>query len=188
MITVVVFAQKPNPAAQLIARTLSRYGTVHVHFGSSFEALGDGQPVCSVHAVSRLERLHTPEAVLVLADQSAPRRPLLREDAIVVAGADNRRMRRQLGDCLNPVVTCGTGVRDTLTVSSISPDSAILCAQRELPTAAGIWLEPAEFRVELCGCDLRSALLAAGTAAVCGCDLSAGTVRIGSKPLGKEKL
>lgn len=172
MICVVIFGQKPDRAARLAAGTLSRFGAVQLHTSEGFELLGNGLPFCTVEAVCRLERLLIPGAILVLSDQTTPRRLEMSEDVIVIAGTDNRRMRRLLEGHLNPVVTCGTGSRDTLTVSSITPERAVLCAQRELPTVFGTWLEPMEFAAQLRGCSLAFALPVAGIAAVCGCVLS----------------
>lgn len=169
MTSVVVFAQKPDHAARLVAGTLSHFGRVRLHTSHGFETVGDGDRHYSVEAVSRLERLMMPGAVLLLADQNAPRCIELSDDTIVIAGSDNRRIRRLLAGRVNPVVTCGTGTRDTLTVSSITHHRALLCAQREMPTVDGQWLEPTEFAVELHHCGLRAAILTAGAAVACGC-------------------
>ena len=179
MISVVVYAQRPDRTARLIAGALSVFGGVSLHLSSGFFSVGSGDIVCSVSAVSRLDRLTLPRSVLVLADQTAPRSLELDDGVIVLSGADNRRMRRTLNGHLNPVVTCGTGQRDTLTISSVTAERAILCAQRELPTVSGLWLEPAEFAVGLKRCTIGDAMLAAGTAALCGFDLSDRWVTIG---------
>ena len=175
MTTVVVYGQKPEKTARLAAAVLCQYGTVRLFMQNSLVTAGvpagmstDG---FSVVATDRLERLMLPRTVLLLADQSAPRRLEMSDDVIVAACADNRRMTRLMNGRANPVVTCGTGVRDTLTLSSATGERAILCIQRSLPTVGGEWLEPFEFSVRINGCDMRSALLAAGAAAVCGCRL-----------------
>lgn len=168
MVTVVVFGQNPEPVARLTAAALSARGAVALRTFRGIESTGSGSPEFLVDAARRLDRLLISRSVLVLADQTAPRRPRLSEDTIVVACSDNRRMRRALSGYLNPVVTCGTGVRDTLTLSSLSPHRAVLCLQRELPTVSGLWLEPAEFAVTHSQSDLPSLMLAAGAAAVCG--------------------
>lgn len=172
MISVVVYAQKPEGPAQLVANVLSRYGRTELHQPASLAARGSGERCYVVEAVSRIDRLMLPQAVLLFADRTAPRQLALCEKVIVVAGADNRRVSRLLCGRPNPVVTCGTGLRDTLTLSSSAGDRAVLCAQRRIPTLTGELLEPFEFAVELKGKGINTALLAAGTAAVCGCDLS----------------
>ena len=171
MKTVVVYGQRPEKAARLVAATLCQYGAVNVFLRESKVMAGNGVAEFSVVAADRLERLMVPRSVLLLADQSAPRRLEMADDTIVAACADNRRMARLMKGRANPVVTCGTGVRDTLTLSSATGERTILCVQRALPTAVGEWIEPFEFAVRIADCDMRSALLAAGTAAVCGCRL-----------------
>ena len=128
MIPVVVFAQKPDHTARIIAGSLSLFCRVMLHTSCGLEVFGSGEETCMVEAVSRMEKLLYPQAVLVLADQSVPRHLELSADTIIIAGSDNRRMRRLLSGRPNPVVTCGTGTRDTLTVSSLSQGRAILCA------------------------------------------------------------
>lgn len=178
MITVVVYGQKPESMAGLVAGVLRQCSAVRLRLYDSIAIIGEGEAEYAVETACRLERLALSRSVLLLADQSVPRRLEMSEDTIVVTGADNRRMARLLSGRANPVVTCGTGVRDTLTLSSSSGERTILCAQRKIPTASGTWLEPLEFAVTIKGCDMRSALLAAGAAAVCGCELSAGCLSI----------
>lgn len=174
-----VCGQKPEYLARLVAGTLCRFGAVRLRVNDSLLTVGDGLIRYAIDAVSRPERLDITRSVLLLADQSAPRRLELSEAAVVISGSDNRRMLRLMNGRSNPVVTCGTGVRDTVTLSSAAGEKAILCAQRQLPSVCGGWIEPLEFAAVLNGCTIRSALLAAAAAAVCGCDLSSGDVQIG---------
>lgn len=183
MITVVVFGQKPERMARLTAAVLCRYGAVRLSLQGSLEAIGIGSVKYSIEATSRLERLTVPQSVLVLSDQSAPRRLEMGRNTIVVTGSDNRRMSRLMKGKTNPVVTCGTGVRDTVTLSSSAGERVLLCAQRRLPLVTGKWLEPLEFTAEIKGCSMRGALLTAATAAVCGCGISEGIIEGESPPV-----
>lgn len=174
MISVVVYAQKPERPAALVADVLSRFGKTQLHASSSVVSSGKGELLYLVEAANRLERLKLSRGVLLFADRTAPHRLEISEGIIVLAGADNRRAARLMCGRSNPLVTCGTGLRDTVTLSSSSEGRAVLCAQRRLPTVFGSWLEPQEFAVRMNGCGVSSALLAGGTAAVCGCDLTSG--------------
>ena len=174
MVTVVVFGQKPWNHARLLGSLLTGYGGVILHLPDSLGTAGEGSPRFLVTAVSRMEQFTLPRSVLLLADQTSPRRLELSEDTVVVASADNRRLRRLLGGRPNPVVTCGTGAQDSVTLSSAAGNRLLMCAQRKLPTAHGKWMEPAEFVINTDGCGIREALLTAGAAAVCGCDLTSG--------------
>jgi len=180
LISVVIYGQRPESIARLTAETICRFGAVQLHLPGEAFSVGDGATRYLIEAVRRIEHMELSRSVLLLADQSAPRCIRMREDTVVVAAADNRRMSRALKGCANPVVTCGTGVRDTVTLSSSAGERTILCVQRRLPTVGGEWLEPFEFAVTTNGCGIRGALLAAATAAVCGCDLTAGDIEIGN--------
>ena len=74
MKTVVVYGQRPEKAARLVAATLCQYGAVNVFLRESKVMAGNGVAEFSVVAADRLERLMVPRSVLLLADQSAPRR------------------------------------------------------------------------------------------------------------------
>lgn len=50
-----------------------------------------------------------------------------------------------------PAITCGFHNRDTLTLSSITPDAAVICLLRALQTTDGRVIEPMEFPVSLDG-------------------------------------
>lgn len=180
VISVVVYGQKPDKPAEVLAAMLSASGGVRLHLSDGLQSVGHGECLFSVDAVSRLERLLTTDTVLVLADQTAPRRLELSPDTIVIAGADNRRARKLLQGRENRVVTCGTGLRDTITMSSAERGRLLVCVQRELPTVKGEWIEPFEFVVNIRDCGIGTALLAAGAVAVCGCDLSDRTADTGN--------
>jgi len=183
LISVVVYAQRPDRPAQIVADILAQFGRTELHLSSSITAEGKGETLYIVNAVNRLENLKLPQTVILFADRSAPRQLKLCDNAIVVAGADNRRVSNLLCGRPNPLITCGTGLRDTLTLSSSVEDRVVLCAQREIPTAAGKWIEPFELAVQLGGASVRTTLFAAGTAAACGCDLSGREFTIGKKDL-----
>ena len=183
MITVIVCGQKPEQIARLTSAVLVQYGPVRLRLPDVIADAGEGEPLYSVETACRLERLSVPHSVLLLADQGVPRRLEMGGNTIVVTGSDNRRMTRLLKGKANPVITCGTGVRDTVTLSSSSGERAILCVQRRVPAVAGSWLEPFEFAVTIKDCDMRSALLTAAAAAACGCDLSGTPIVIDGRGL-----
>ncbi len=179
MVSVVVYAQRPDRPAQIAASILAQFGRTELHLSSRITAEGKGKVQFVVNAVNRLERLVLPQTVILFADRSAPRQLLLCDNAIVVAGAENRRISNLLRGRPNPLVVCGTGLRDTLTLSSSVGDRAVLCAQRQIPTVAGKWAEPFEVAVRLEGAGVNATLLAVGTAAACGCELSGGEFTVG---------
>lgn len=180
LISIIVFSQKQN-TARSAASALSRFGGVQLHSCGKYELLGAQPCKYLVESVSHLESLTVPRSVLVLADQNVPRRLTLAEDTIVIAGSDNRRARRLLGSLPNTTVICGTGTRDSLTLSSAGDRRIVLCAQRRLPTVQGGWTDLSEFAVEADRCAMRTAILTGAIAAVCGCDLSSGSIVIGTE-------
>lgn len=178
-LTLIAVCSQRAANVRMIAAALSQFGAVLLHTPPSLVLLGEGEVKFLVEWMTRPERLEVPGAVLVLCDQGAPRRLVLRNDTIVVAGANDRWARRLMQGRENAVITCGTGMRDTLTVSSIEPERLMLCLQRTVPTAQGGELEPCEAQVQVSGINTRTALLCAGTLAACGCELVGRSVVLG---------
>ena len=50
-----------------------------------------------------------------------------------------------------PSLTCGFSTHDTVTLSSITPDSAVVCLQRSFTTLDGTVCEPFELPIKLSG-------------------------------------
>lgn len=66
-------------------------------------------------------------------------------------------------------LTCGLSVHDTLTLSSLTEESAMVCLQREIVTVNGGMLEPGEFPIRIRASVGRGELLiVAGVLLLCG--------------------
>ncbi|WP_312645180.1 hypothetical protein [Hydrogenoanaerobacterium sp.] len=72
-----------------------------------------------------------------------------RSGTIGVVQSDNLAAAQALSEWQIPVISCGMSVTDTLTLSSISPDGAVICLQRSIPTLLGTVIEPFEVPIKL---------------------------------------
>lgn len=70
--------------------------------------------------------------------------------AIAVVDSCNKDVMRLVGETKLPAITCGLSARDTITLSSISEDSAVINIQRSISCFDGTVIEPQEIPVTLC--------------------------------------
>ena len=68
---------------------------------------------------------------------------------VAVLGADDAAAARYLGDRCEGCITCGMSCRDTITLSSLHDEDAVICLQRAVTALDGTRVEPGEFPVRL---------------------------------------
>ena len=68
-----------------------------------------------------------------------------------------------------PVISCGAGVKNTVTLSSIRPDGGMICLQRRLTTFSGRIAEPQEYPFRRFKGDAFPALAAFAALLLCDC-------------------
>ncbi|GEM_PF-5951684 len=90
--------------------------------------------------------------------------------SIAVAVLCDRVIMEQLRDMGCTVVTCGTALTDTLSVSSIGEQSAAVSLQRSVTTLSGKEIEPCEIPVRLNGLS-DSVIITAAAAMLLLCDI-----------------
>lgn len=70
-------------------------------------------------------------------------------NTIGVVQSDNLPAAETLSRWKIPVISCGMSITDTITLSSIGPDDAVVCLQRCIPTLNGTIIEPFEIPIKL---------------------------------------
>jgi len=73
----------------------------------------------------------------------------LDENCIAIANSDDQNIIKYLAANNIKAITCGLSTKDTLTLSSITQDSAVISLQRAITTIYGSTLEPFEMPVKL---------------------------------------
>lgn len=130
-------------------------------------ALSSRFQIVAVHAGNRVESNGVQPDFLLLECEDAAPDPSGQNIVICKRGFQPQKFG---GDCRNtvgivqsdhlaavktlskwqiPVISCGMASTDTLTFSSVSADSAVVCLQRAIPTLQGSVVEPAEIRLTL---------------------------------------
>ncbi len=94
----------------------------------------------------------------------------------VVLGSDNSAALNFLAGSSIPAITCGLSGRDSLTLTSMTENSAVIALQRNLPRHDGSYTEPMELPINFAHTVDRYALLCGvATLGFCG--------RLGGAPL-----
>lgn len=159
MLPIVLLSQNPDKMAKRFYAAISRYAKTTV-FSPGYVALCEDTAQFAIIGTRQMESYDAPFGVLVIHDPPAAAKHLsLSESIVPIIISDNRRARKLLRDCSNPTVCCGMSRRDTLTLSSIKNDSALVCVQRsiELPEAE---LDEGEIGVDLSSpCDTDTIML-----------------------------
>ena len=104
----------------------------------------------SLEIAPRPEAFIAPYGLLIAARplvHAAP--PSLSPGIVALMEGSNRRAAAMLSATGNAAVCCGMSGRDTVTLSSLRDDAALVCLQRTVTTLSGGAVEPCEIPVRL---------------------------------------
>ncbi len=150
MTNVVLSASRKNKHTFFqVTSLLSSHFSISVFDGVS---LLQGEPPYEfmVYQSDQIQRLQGRPTVLLVQEAQCLSDKLEAGDQVVaVVLSDNGRAMELLSHSQVKGVTCGFSSRDTLTVSSISAESAVICLQRAITTFSGARIEPVELPVRL---------------------------------------
>lgn len=117
--------------------------------GGALEAPAGPAELCIADAYAVKRRIGG-DAVLLLRDAwDIPAGLCVQDRCIAVVDSGNDRLMRLVSGTGLPAITCGLSPRDTLTLSSIAEDSAVINLQRSVTCFGGAQVEPQEIPVQL---------------------------------------
>ena len=95
--------------------------------------------------IENLSRITAPNTIILCKEPFyAPVNATLPADAVGLLSSDNLPAAEFIRRCGVRAMTLGMSSKDTLTLSSITPDSAVLCLQRAISDLFGSTLHPVE--------------------------------------------
>ena len=107
-------------------------------------------PELLILEAERLSHIIAPQSIVLCKEPfSAPQSADLPPDAVGLLSSSNLAAAECLHRCGVRTITLGMSSKDTLTFSSITPESAVLCLQRAICDLAGNTLEPVEIPLTL---------------------------------------
>jgi len=160
MITVFIFCKKGDADASSVVNLLSSFGAIHIDGRkiTNFESANNFL-IISAHDTIEINVqsgiavfFKTPEK---LSCQKIPK------GFIGIAEHDDKVALGLLMQNKIETATCGFSSYDTITVSSITEDSAMIGVQRSVKTLKGNIIEPCEFPIKYKKDILRNSLLTA---------------------------
>lgn len=100
--------------------------------------------------IENLSRITAPNMIILCKEPFyAPVNAVLPADAVGLLSSDNLPAAEFIRRCGVRAMTLGMSSKDTLTLSSITPDSAVLCLQRAISDLFGNTLDPVEIPLSL---------------------------------------
>ena len=162
MIPIIILSQHARPSL-LAPLTAALGGRVSIDTADEL-TVGGGEFVIFVRR--RLPQVHQRAVVAVCSWQGGR---LMRQNHLCAALSDDRRARRILRQSGCGALCCGMSLADSLTLSSLREDSAVISLQRELEDIGGNILEPCDLPVTLSSqYNTGDILLASACALLCG--------------------
>ncbi len=134
-----------------LARVLSGFGGVQYYNGSQLIVPEKGkQARFYLYETDVIPRESNAEGIFILKNNlPSGAGGVLPEGFIPVLDAQNLRAAALLKGTKNIALTCGTSVKDTLSVASLDYTNAVISLQRGLVTLSGELLEPHDIKVLL---------------------------------------
>ena len=125
--------------------------------------LPNGVPDFTFVEMENLSRIEAPNTIILCEEPFAVSNSItLPADAVGLLSSGNLPAAAFIRRCGIRAVTLGMSSKDTITLSSITPDSAVLCLQRAINDFSGNTLDPVEIPLSLSRrCDAFSILCAA---------------------------
>lgn len=153
----------------ILLRALSNYGGVQAMLGNTlYTSCQD--PHFTLFCTHSAPRADNTKGVLVFDEnfKNAGSFPLS-QSLIPVLESNNKKAVSRLKDTSHIAITCGTGLRDTLSIASLDDMRATISLQRELTSINGDAYEPHDFIAHLSQkTDVYPLLAVCGTLLLCG--------------------
>lgn len=151
------------------------YRTLKTKFKVAYIRSGYHTSVCGEPDFLLLEcgQIHTGNGarsiIICKSDFSIPagRCAVCEDGAFGVMQTENQNAAELLSGWGIPVISCGMSVTDTLTLSSVGAEGAVVCLQRSIPTLDGATVEPFEAPLNL-PCDSYALLCVAAVLLLSG--------------------
>lgn len=149
MDTVILFGQQQQEYSDFIAGELGKRHFVHCVFPGCVETRGNGQnpPLLLIGKNEHLKVKYP--CVLVFAHNQTPYSLDICGQVISIVDETNTRALSMLRQCGQAVVSCGMGQKSTVSIASISEDSAVVSIQRQMKTLTGELIEPHDLKISL---------------------------------------
>ncbi|MCL2109657.1 MAG: hypothetical protein FWH20_09980 [Oscillospiraceae bacterium] len=137
-----------NGIENLIKSNLTNTYSVTYIKENSFSRMGKGYNLL-VFDSPRLGRVELAECIVVMKAGGEVPVVALPEKSIVIANSENTRQLNALETHRQLVISCGKGIRDTFSFTSLTRDGIVISLNREITAFSGKKIQPLEIPVRL---------------------------------------
>ena len=156
---VVVLSDKEDKAQKEILRILNLQGAGIISEKGIQEAKGD----FSVVSIVKPNNIQLEKGVIIMtSEKNTFKNQILPEDVIGICKDTNSAALNLFMKNHIPVITCGTGNKNTLTVSSVNDKGIMISLQRNITDIKGNIIEPIEIKIAASAQDFFPLLAATG--------------------------
>ena len=150
MITILVAAgEDDKDFFSELARMLSKHFVAARAYGQNIEATG-ARPEIMLCDLKNFSGAHTDKIIIVYKKpQTITAGPEGVSSAVAIVDSSDEKLLEHVCGTRLPAITCGLRSRDTITLSSIDTDSAVVDLRRSISCLSGGSAEPAEFPLRL---------------------------------------
>ena len=152
MIPIILYGEKNDTSISIrLCRVLQRNGGVlHICDGNITE-YSIGTPNFLIYETDDIENFNSSSGILLFktSQNSNTQKAALSDRIISIVESDNVAALKMLKDNGSDTVTCGMSSKDTITLSSIGENIAVLSIQREMKAVDGTAIQPSEIQVKL---------------------------------------
>lgn len=150
MFKIVIYGEcNENLFGLKLCRTLSHYGGVLYFCGGDISEVSVGTPCFIVYETECINSLQVEDAVIIFNNSQNKNCPKITSScniSCIVNSQDSQALSKLLPISL-PAIVYGMSAKDSITISSINENSAVISVQREIVLQSGKILEPCEFKV-----------------------------------------
>lgn len=175
MIYVVLCAGKRTDAlVSLVVSSLKKYGGVQCITKSKIFGTNDVSPTFCVVTADTVPALSGVNRGIIVIDDHAvysEKCKKLHTDCLCIVSSNNKKALNMLCNTNTPVITCGSGSKDTFSMASVQDTCATISLQRDITDVYGNVVEPMDINVKFKeGSSISSVLFACAVFTLCGID------------------
>ncbi len=148
MIAVIVAAKKQNKdfTSELTRLLEKHFDTVRAYGGVL--SVKKSNPTMIICDIQSFDTVKAEKAIVIYKDMlPMPQRLLAVGHGVAIVDSSNYQLSQTLSDTGLPAITCGLHSRDTITLTSMGEDSAVIGIQRAIVNFDGSATEPQELPI-----------------------------------------
>jgi len=148
MTAVIFYGKSVDGAAESIKNILCKNGGA-IYCNKNRLSIKTGNERYLIVESDHSIELDAPSGIIIFLNKISLHGPDIPNGFVAVTESSNHEALELLSKSETKTITCGMAAADTVTLSSVKEDSAVISLQRHIKTLTGKVLEPGDFPVKL---------------------------------------